>query len=102
MLDPAVRESLLSLFGEDQLPRHVYYGDGSPIEDSVIAEIRAVYQEAAIAFPWQQGDVLMLDNMLAAHSRNPYVGSRKIVVALGELMRSAEIEYKGMVKANAQ
>ncbi|MBD2002953.1 MULTISPECIES: non-ribosomal peptide synthetase [Cyanophyceae] len=101
-LDPAVRESLLSLFGEDQLPRHVYYGDGSPIEDSVIAEIRAVYQEAAIAFPWQQGDVLMLDNMLAAHSRNPYVGSRKIVVALGELMRSAEIKYKAMVKANAQ
>ncbi len=33
----------------------------------------------------------MLDNMLTAHSRNPYVGSRKIVVALGELMANADV-----------
>jgi alpha-ketoglutarate-dependent taurine dioxygenase len=84
-LDPGVRESLLSLFGEENLPRNVYYGDGSPIEDSVMAEIQAIYREATVSFPWQQGDVLMLDNMLVAHSRNPYVGSRKIVVAMGEM-----------------
>jgi hypothetical protein len=29
--------------------------------------------------------------MLAAHGRNPYVGNRKIVVAMGELMTSADI-----------
>jgi hypothetical protein len=28
----------------------------------------------------------MLDNMLTAHGRNPYVGSRKIVVAMGEMI----------------
>jgi alpha-ketoglutarate-dependent taurine dioxygenase len=84
-LDPAVRKSLLSLFGEDNLPRNVYYGDGSPIEDSVMEEIQAIYREATVSFPWQQGDVLMLDNMLVSHSRNPYVGSRKIVVAMGEM-----------------
>jgi hypothetical protein len=27
----------------------------------------------------------MLDNMLVAHSRNPFVGPRKIVVAMGEM-----------------
>jgi len=32
-----------------------------------------------------QGDIMMLDNMLAAHGRNPYEGERKIVVALGEM-----------------
>lgn len=86
-LDPATRKSLLSMFGEENLPRNVYYGDGSPIEDSVMAEVNAVYQQAQISFPWQQGDVLMLDNMLVAHGRNSYKGARKIVVAMGEIIR---------------
>ncbi|MEP6515217.1 amino acid adenylation domain-containing protein [Microcoleus vaginatus] len=90
-LDPVVRNSLLSVFGEGNLPRNVYYGDGTPIEDSVMAEIQAVYQQATVSFPWQAGDILMLDNMLAAHSRNPFVGSRKIVVAMGEMIGEAEI-----------
>ncbi|MBW4649607.1 MAG: amino acid adenylation domain-containing protein [Kastovskya adunca ATA6-11-RM4] len=85
-LDSAVRDSLLSLFGEEKLPRNVYYGDGSPLEESVIQEINEIYQQSQISFPWQKGDILMLDNLLAAHSRNPYVGSRKIVVAMGEMI----------------
>jgi alpha-ketoglutarate-dependent taurine dioxygenase/acyl carrier protein len=90
-LDSAVRQSLLSVFGENQLPRNVYYGDETPIEDSVMEEIGAIYRKAQVSFPWQQGDILMLDNMLTAHSRNPYVGFRKIVVAMGELMTSADL-----------
>ncbi|MBW4417621.1 MAG: amino acid adenylation domain-containing protein [Myxacorys californica WJT36-NPBG1] len=90
-LDRSVRDSLLALFGEANLPRHVYYGDATPIEDSVIEEISALYQQATIAFPWQAGDVLMLDNMLTAHGRNPYVGPRKIVVAMGELISNPSI-----------
>ena len=89
-LDAAVRESLLSEFGEKSLPRNVYYGDGSPIEDSVIEEIGAIYEQAAISFPWQAGNMIMLDNMLIAHGRNPYIGERKIVVAMGELMEESE------------
>ncbi|MEP0858568.1 amino acid adenylation domain-containing protein [Trichocoleus sp. DQ-U1] len=85
-LDTAVRASLLSVFGEENLPRNVYYGDGTTIEDSVIAELQEIYRQASVSFPWQEGDILMLDNMLAAHSRNPFIGSRKIVVAMGEMM----------------
>jgi hypothetical protein len=87
-LDLDIRQSMLSVFGEENLPRNVYYGDGSPIEDSVMEEVGAVYEKAKISFPWQQGDVLMLDNMLAAHGRNPYAGDRKILVAMGEMIGS--------------
>ncbi|WP_375509763.1 condensation domain-containing protein [uncultured Nostoc sp.] len=92
-LDTEVRESLLSLFGEQKLPRNVYYGDGTPIEDSVIAEINEVYQQSKISFPWHQGDILMLDNILAAHGRYPYIGQRKVVVAMGEMARSKDIAH---------
>ena len=90
-LDAEVRESLLSVFGYKKLPRNVYYGDGTPIEDKVIAEIREVYHQSKTSFPWQKGDILMLDNMLAAHGREPYQGQRKIVVAMGEMIRSQDI-----------
>lgn len=84
-LDAEIRSSLLSLFAEDRLPRNVYYGDGSPIEDEAITAINRAYQQSQTSFIWQKGDILMLDNMLAAHGRLPYVGKRKIVVAMGEM-----------------
>jgi alpha-ketoglutarate-dependent taurine dioxygenase len=90
-LEPAVRESMLAIFGEENVPRNVYYGDGSPIEDAVMAEICELYRQTAKGFPWQEGDVLMLDNMLVAHGRNPYVGERKIVVTMGEMINKEEI-----------
>ncbi|MEH2448289.1 MAG: amino acid adenylation domain-containing protein [Nostoc sp.] len=90
-LDAELRESLLSLFGDKKLPRNVYYGDATPIEDEVIAEINQVYQQSKTSFPWQKGDILMLDNMLVAHGRYPYEGKRKIVVAMGEIIQSQDI-----------
>lgn len=83
-LKAEVRESLSALLKEDEFPRNAYYGDGSPIEVSVLDEIREIYRQEAVIYPWQEGDVLMLDNMLAAHGRMPFVGKRKIVVAMAE------------------
>jgi alpha-ketoglutarate-dependent taurine dioxygenase len=90
-LEPALRESLTMLFEEENLPRNVYYGDGTPISDDVIAEILSVYRKVACSFPWRENDVLLLDNMLTAHGRNPYQGARKVVVALGEIVNSADL-----------
>jgi len=77
---------------EEDLPRNVYYGDGSKIEDSVMDDLVALYLQTAVSFPWQEQDIIMLNNMLVAHSRNPYVGERKIVVALGNLVDEKQIE----------
>jgi amino acid adenylation domain-containing protein len=84
-LEPSVRESLLGMFGERGLPRNVYYGDGSPIEEEVMAEVGQAYNRAAVNFTWRAGDLVLLDNMLCAHGRNRFVGERKIVVAMGEV-----------------
>lgn len=83
-LEPAVREALLSVVSEADLPRQACYGDGTPIDTAVLDEIRDVYRCHAVQFPWQRGDVLMLDNMLAAHGRTPFKGPRKILVAMAE------------------
>jgi alpha-ketoglutarate-dependent taurine dioxygenase len=83
-LEPAVREALLTNFAEEDLPYNTYYGDGSPIEPAVLDEIRRAYREEAIYFPWQKGDVLMLDNMLTAHGRSSFVGPREILAAMSE------------------
>jgi len=80
-LESQVRDSLLSLDGEP--PRNAYYGDGTRIEESVLEQIREVYEREAVVFRWQKQDVLLLDNMLAAHGRRPFRGSRKIVVGMG-------------------
>ncbi|MBD2690473.1 non-ribosomal peptide synthetase [Anabaena catenula] len=90
-LDTDVRESLLSIFGESKLPRNVYFGDGTAITAEEIAEINAVYQQSQTSFLWQKGDIIMLDNMLAAHARNPYFGQRKIVVAMAEMTNGTDI-----------
>lgn len=83
-LENDIRESLVAAFEEDNLPRNAYYGDGSPIETFVLDEIREVFREAVIVFPWRQGDILLLDNMLTAHGRAPYIGKRRILVAMAE------------------
>ena len=87
-LDPEVRQSLLSMFKPEDLPRHVYYGDGSTIEDDVMDHIGETYEKYAVRFQWRRGDVITLDNMLTAHGRDPYMGPRKIVVALGNMTSS--------------
>lgn len=77
------REALEGLCG-DNLPRQVFYGDGTPIEEDVLACLPGIYARESRAFPWQRGDVLLLDNMLVAHSRRPFTGARRIVVGLGD------------------
>jgi alpha-ketoglutarate-dependent taurine dioxygenase len=90
-LDADVRQSLLSIFKREDLPRHVYYGDGTPIEDAVMDHIGELYEANAARFQWRAGDVVTLENMLTAHGRDPFQGPRKIVVALGDIVSSAEL-----------
>ena len=94
-LEPAIRETLLAEFRPEELPNNTYYGDGSPIEPSVLDELREAYQQETVTFQWREGDVLMLDNMLTAHGRTPFIGPRKILVGMSEPFDSEKDERGG-------
>ncbi|WP_354678035.1 TauD/TfdA family dioxygenase [Cupriavidus plantarum] len=83
-LTEEMREVLVDAVGADNLPRDVFYGDGTPIPDTELDAVRGVLEAHKIVFPWQQGDVVMLDNMLTAHAREPFSGPRKVVVAMAQ------------------
>jgi len=82
--ESSIRESLSNGLAEEDLPYNTYYGDGSPIEADSLDELREIYRQETVMFPWQRSQVLMLDNMLVAHARQPFVGPRKIVVGMAQ------------------
>jgi alpha-ketoglutarate-dependent taurine dioxygenase len=81
-LDPLAREALTEVVEEADWPRHAYYGDGQPIEESALEEIRGVYAACAREFRWRAGDVLWIDNLAVAHGRSPFRKPREVLVAM--------------------
>ncbi len=82
-LDPMVAAALLSM-GQENLPNNTYYGDGADIEPAALDELRGAYGAEKTVVPWQEGDIMMLDNMLVAHGREAYEPPRQIVVGMAE------------------
>jgi alpha-ketoglutarate-dependent taurine dioxygenase len=64
---------------EDQA-MHCVSGDGSPIPRADMDRVRDAIWKNLVALPWQQGDVLAIDNFAVAHGRMPYRGPRKVCV----------------------
>lgn len=83
ILDEKTRRALTRLVAEDELYHHCSYGDGSPIPEEDVREIRAALEAASAQFRWRPRDLLLVDNLLVAHGRNRYSGDRRILVSLG-------------------
>nr|WP_042178040.1 TauD/TfdA family dioxygenase [Kibdelosporangium sp. MJ126-NF4]CEL12936.1 SyrP-like protein [Kibdelosporangium sp. MJ126-NF4]CTQ98621.1 SyrP-like protein [Kibdelosporangium sp. MJ126-NF4] len=79
-----VREGIAEIYGPDGFPQNSYYGDGGVIPDDVVAHLRQCYRSASTRFDYQRDDLLLVDNMSAAHGREPFTGPRKIAVAMAE------------------
>jgi alpha-ketoglutarate-dependent taurine dioxygenase len=84
-LHPDLRTAMEAMFPPEDLPRNVYFGDGKPIADDIVEALKADCWEHAVSFPWQHGDILMVDNMLVSHARKAYEPPRKMYVAMGDI-----------------
>jgi hypothetical protein len=78
------RQAAANAFSEEQLPRNTYLGNGAPISKEEIAHINSVYDSCAVFFQWRENDLLLLDNMLFAHVREPYAGHRRVLAAMSD------------------
>ena len=82
-LNPETREALLEIMSEKDLPHNACLGDGSPLDLKDLQNIRAAMIAEKRMFDWQRGDVLLCDNVLVMHGREPFSGDRRVLVALG-------------------
>jgi alpha-ketoglutarate-dependent taurine dioxygenase len=84
--DAELRQALLDSLPEDELPYNTFFGDGEPLKEQEACDLVSAYEAATVRETWQPGDVMLVDNLLAAHGRDPYRGQRRILVAMGEII----------------
>jgi hypothetical protein len=89
-IDPEVREYLVDVYGEDGLPFNTRFGNGDPIGADVVQLINEVYEANTARERWQAGDLMLVDNARTAHGREPFEGSREVVVAMADAVHLAD------------
>jgi alpha-ketoglutarate-dependent taurine dioxygenase len=87
---PEVREFLVDLYGADGLPFNTRFGGGDPIGEDVVELLNEVYEARTSREPWQPGDLMLVDNVRTAHSREPFEGPREVLVAMADPVRLAD------------
>ena len=89
-IDPEVREYLVDIYGADGLPFNTRFGNGDPVGEDVVQLLNEVYEANTVREPWQAGDLMLVDNVRTAHSREPYQGPREVLVAMADAVRLAD------------
>jgi alpha-ketoglutarate-dependent taurine dioxygenase len=81
-IEPEVREYLVDVYGEEGLPFNTRFGNGDPIGPDVVQLINEAYEVNTAREPWQNGDLMLVDNIRTAHGREPFKGAREVIVAM--------------------
>mgnify|MGYP001024151141 CR=1 FL=1 len=86
--DMDIRVNLLYKVGSAKLrteqtyPSGAYLGDGSELSPEEDAELCKIVDRFTYAWPWRDGDIMILDNLTTGHGRNPFSGTRATEVSL--------------------
>ena len=89
-MDPEVREYLVDLYGEDGLPFTTRFGNGDPVGEDIVQLLNETYEANTSRTSWQAGDLLLVDNVRTAHSREPFSGPREVLAGLADPVRLAD------------
>jgi alpha-ketoglutarate-dependent taurine dioxygenase len=87
---PEVREFLIEMYGADGLPFNTRFGGGDPIGEDVVELLNEVYEANTVREPWQAGDLMLVDNIRMAHSREPFEGPREVLVGMADPVQLAD------------
>ncbi|GDY68199.1 hypothetical protein SAV14893_075920 [Streptomyces avermitilis] len=89
-IEPEIREYLIDVYGAEGLPFNTRFGGGDPIGQDIIQLLNDTYTAHTTREPWQAGDLMLVDNVRTAHSREAFEGPREVLVAMAEPLRPAE------------
>jgi alpha-ketoglutarate-dependent taurine dioxygenase len=96
---PEIREYLIEMYGEDGLPFNTRFGNGEPITEDVVMLLNRVYDANTVREPWQAGDLMLVDNIRTAHSREAFDGPREVLVGMADAVRLDDCSPAGEVTA---
>ncbi|RAK77733.1 Clavaminate synthase-like protein [Aspergillus fijiensis CBS 313.89] len=67
------------------------FGDGTPIPDKYLAHLAKITDEIRVLHRWEKGDVLVFDNIVAQHGREPWQGEQSDRVVMASLFDGAAV-----------
>ena len=62
-------------------------GNGVELSDAEKALLRRAYVQTQTGYAWQQGDIILMDNIRCAHSREPFTGPRDVWLGMAGTTR---------------
>jgi alpha-ketoglutarate-dependent taurine dioxygenase len=98
-MDPEVHEYLVDVYGEDGLPFNTRFGNGDPISQDIVELLTGIYDAHTAREPWQAGDLMLVDNIRSAHSREAFEGPREVLVGMADAVRLGDVSPVGGVTA---
>lgn len=67
------------------------FGDGTPIPEQYLQRLAEITDEIRVLHKWQRSDVLVFDNVVAQHGREPWVGEQADRVVMASLFDGEEV-----------
>ncbi|KAI2615013.1 Clavaminate synthase-like protein [Hypoxylon sp. NC1633] len=67
------------------------FGDGTPIPDKYLAQLARITDKIRVLHKWQRGDVLVYDNVIAQHGREPWEGEQSDRVVMASLFDGDQV-----------
>jgi len=69
-------------FMQDSMPYHTTFGDGEEFPIELLEAVRRAQWAHSVAFDYELGDVVLIDNYLAMHGRFSFEGPRELYITL--------------------